>query len=137
AVAALDRGIDVEADPDALVRLAQEVEIELVPAPGRDGRPAPEAASDDEADLRVAVDGHDITGRLRDPDVGRAVSTVAANADVRAQMVDRQRAWVRAHGGAVVEGRDIGSVVFPDADLKVFLTASAEERARRRNDETA
>jgi cytidylate kinase len=57
---------------------------------------------------------------------------------VREELVRRQRQWVSDHGGAVVEGRDIGSVVFPDADLKIFLTASAAERARRRSlDETA
>jgi len=57
---------------------------------------------------------------------------------VRTELVRRQRQWVEEHGGAVVEGRDIGSVVFPDAELKVFLTASAAERARRRSlDETA
>ena len=66
-----------------------------------------------------------------------AVSLVAANPDVRARLVRRQRAWAAAHGGGVVEGRDIGSVVFPEADLKVYLTASPEERARRRHDEAA
>lgn len=69
---------------------------------------------------------------LRTPAVNRAVSEVSAQADVRAALVTRQRSWVEARGGAVVEGRDIGTVVFPDAELKVFLTASAEERARRR-----
>ncbi len=67
--------------------------------------------------------------------MGRAVSVVAANPEVRRHLVERQRAWADAHGGGVVEGRDIGSVVFPGAELKVYLTASPEERARRRNDE--
>ena len=67
--------------------------------------------------------------------MGRAVSVVAANPEVRRHLVERQRAWAGTHGGGVVEGRDIGSVVFPGAELKVYLTASAEERARRRNDE--
>jgi cytidylate kinase len=63
---------------------------------------------------------------------------VAAAPGVRTELVRRQREWVEGHGGAVVEGRDIGSVVFPDAEVKVFLTASAAERARRRSlDETA
>jgi 3-phosphoshikimate 1-carboxyvinyltransferase len=84
---------------------------------------------------RVTIDGLDVTGVIRSPEVGRAVSIVAANPGVRRHLVDRQRAWVAAHGGGVVEGRDIGSVVFPRAELKVYLTASAEERARRRNDE--
>jgi CMP/dCMP kinase len=67
--------------------------------------------------------------------VGQVVSVVAANPAVRGHLVQRQRAWVDAHGGGVVEGRDIGSVVFPGAELKVYLTASTEERARRRHDE--
>jgi cytidylate kinase len=62
---------------------------------------------------------------------------VAANPDVRAHLVTRQRAWAVTHGGGVVEGRDIGTVVFPEAQVKVYLTASPEERARRRHDESA
>ena len=81
---------------------------------------------------RVQLDGEDVTDELRTPEVGRAVSAVAAEPMVREELVRRQRDWARAHGGGVVEGRDIGSVVFPDAELKVFLTASDEERARRR-----
>ena len=84
---------------------------------------------------RVAIDGLDVTDVIRSPAVGRAVSVVAANPEVRRSLVGRQRAWAEAHGGGVVEGRDIGSVVFPQAELKVYLTASAEERARRRHDE--
>jgi 3-phosphoshikimate 1-carboxyvinyltransferase len=84
---------------------------------------------------RVTIDGRDVTGVIRSPEVGRAVSVVAANAEVRRHLVQRQRAWAVAHGGGVVEGRDIGSAVFPRAQVKVYLTASAEERARRRNDE--
>ena len=61
-----------------------------------------------------------------------AVSAVAANPDVREVMVRLQREWASEHGGGVIEGRDIGSVVFPRADLKIYLTASVEERARRR-----
>ncbi len=86
---------------------------------------------------RVTIDGEDVTDEIRRPDVGRAVSVVAADPDVRAELVRRQREWAVEHGGGVVEGRDIGSVVFPDADLKVFLTATPEERARRRDDESA
>jgi cytidylate kinase len=84
---------------------------------------------------RVTINGQDVTSVIRSPEVGRAVSIVAANPEVRRQLVRRQRAWAKAHGGGVVEGRDIGSVVFPEAQLKVYLTASAEERARRRDDE--
>ncbi len=83
----------------------------------------------------MLIDGHDVTAVIRSPEVGRVVSIVAANPEVRRQLVLRQRAWAEAHGGGVVEGRDIGSVVFPDAELKVYLTASPEERARRRHDE--
>ncbi|MBA3268254.1 MAG: (d)CMP kinase [Acidimicrobiia bacterium] len=82
---------------------------------------------------RVLLDGNDITDLLRIREVGEAVSAVAACAEVRAELVTRQRAWAAEHRGGVVEGRDIASVVFPDATLKVFLTASDEERARRRS----
>ena len=84
---------------------------------------------------RVTADGKDITEAIRAPDVNRAVSVVAANRDVRTIMVARQRQWAEDHRGGVVEGRDIGSVVFPHADLKIYLTASGEERARRRSEE--
>ncbi len=84
---------------------------------------------------RVTIDGEDVTAEIRSPEVGATVSIVAANPDVRRHLVARQREWAQRHGGGVVEGRDIGSVVFPDAELKVYLTASAEERARRRKDE--
>lgn len=80
----------------------------------------------------VALDGEDVSTAIRADDVTDAVSAVAANARVRARMVDLQR---RVAGGrfVVVEGRDIGTVVFPDAELKVFLTATPDERARRRH----
>ncbi|MCB2223051.1 MAG: (d)CMP kinase [Actinobacteria bacterium] len=81
----------------------------------------------------ILLDGHDVTERSRSPEVTAGVSQVSAVPAVRALMVRHQREWVEAHDGrAVVEGRDIGTVVFPDAALKVFLTASAEARARRR-----
>jgi cytidylate kinase len=78
------------------------------------------------------VGDHDATTDIRGPDVSAAVSTVAALPGVRAIMRDRQRAWAAEHGGGVMEGRDIGTVVFPDAALKVYLTASPDVRARRR-----
>jgi 3-phosphoshikimate 1-carboxyvinyltransferase len=84
---------------------------------------------------RVLIDGVDVTKVIRSPEVGRAVSVVAANPEVRRHLVARQRDWADAHGGGVVEGRDIGSVVFPDAAVKVFLTASPDVRAQRRHDE--
>jgi cytidylate kinase len=85
-----------------------------------------------EVDGKVMLDGEDVTTAIRSPEVDAAVSQVSAHAGVRAQLVERQRAWVAGGGGAVVEGRDIGSVVFPDARLKIYLTADPEERVRRR-----
>lgn len=83
----------------------------------------------------VVVDGVDATIEIRGPEVTRAVSTVAANPEVRTEMVSRQREWARRRGGGVLEGRDIGSVVFPDATLKVYLDARPEVRAARRSKE--
>lgn len=119
ALAALRRGIDPtdDASAGAIAKLAAEVGMDVGD--------------------RIRLDGADVTEDLRSPEVGRAVSPVAAMAGVRTELVRRQREWVADHGGGVVEGRDIGSVVFPDAEVKVFLTASAAERARRRmQDET-
>ncbi|MGH9084766.1 MAG: (d)CMP kinase [Acidimicrobiales bacterium] len=113
--AALRRGID-PAEVDVVGRLAEDVTIEL-DAPG------------------VVVDGVDATIEIRGPEVSRAVSIVAANPLVRTELVRRQRAWVEARGGGVLEGRDIGTVVFPDAELKVYLTADPEVRAKRRSQE--
>ncbi|WP_421120083.1 (d)CMP kinase [Aquihabitans daechungensis] len=113
--AALRRGID-PADADVVARLAEQVELEL-----QDGT--------------LIVDGVDATIEIRGPEVTRAVSLVAANPAVRKELVRRQREWAEAHGGGVLEGRDIGSVVFPDAALKVYLTASPEVRAERRSKE--
>jgi CMP/dCMP kinase len=80
----------------------------------------------------VLVDGVDATRQIRGREVTEAVSQIAANPDVRAVLVERQREWVADHGGAVVEGRDIGSVVFPEAPLKLYVTASPRVRAERR-----
>ena len=85
----------------------------------------------------VTVDGVDASIEIRGPEVTRAVSTVAANPAVREELVRRQRAWAAARHGAVVEGRDIGTVVFPDAALKAYLTAGAAVRAGRRHKEVA
>ena len=81
---------------------------------------------------RVMVDGIDATVEIRGPEVSRAVSAVAANPEVRKELVSRQREWAVRQEGGVLEGRDIGTVVFPDAELKVYLTADPEVRARRR-----
>ena len=80
----------------------------------------------------VVADGTDVTTDIRSIAVTSAVSTVAANSRVRANMRDRQRMWSDLNRGGVIEGRDIGTVVFPDAVLKVYLTASPRVRAERR-----
>jgi cytidylate kinase len=87
------------------------------------------------ADGRVSLDGEDVTEAIRAPDVSAAASRVSVHPEVREAMVERQRALIAA-GDYVAEGRDIGTVVSPDATLKVFLTASDSERARRRAAET-
>ncbi len=78
------------------------------------------------------VNGVDATTEIRGPEVTSLVSQVATMAEVRTEMVKRQRAWAETRNGGVMEGRDIGSVVFPDAMLKIYLTASEEVRAARR-----
>lgn len=83
-------------------------------------------------DESVVINGLDATVAIRNSEVTAAVSTVAANSLVRTELRERQRQWITDHNGGVVEGRDIGSVVFPDATLKVYLTASPIVRARRR-----
>jgi cytidylate kinase len=110
--AAIRRGLDLD-DEAAVAELARLVPIEV-------------------GDHGVLVDGVDATVEVRSPEVTRAVSRVAANSAVRAELVDRQRAWGAERGGGVIEGRDIGSVVFPDAVLKLYLTASPRVRAERR-----
>ena len=94
-----------------------------------------------ECDLHVGVDrviinGHDATQAIRGTEVTGSVSKVAANSGVRTEMRIRQQEWATSHGGGVIEGRDIATVVFPDAVLKVFLTASPEVRAQRRVDQS-
>jgi cytidylate kinase len=115
--AALRRNVD-PADAEPVAALASRVELTV----GLDG---------------VLVDGVDATIEIRGPEVTRAVSTVAANPAVRSEMVSRQREWARRRGGGVLEGRDIGSVVFPDATLKVYLDARPEVRAARRSKEVS
>jgi len=84
----------------------------------------------------VTIDGHDITRAIRTPEVDKLASAVARVPSVREALVARQRA-LGDGGGVVMEGRDIGTVVFPDADVKIYLDASAEERARRRASDVA
>jgi cytidylate kinase len=80
---------------------------------------------------RIAIDGHDVAAAIRTPEIDAAAAAVARHPAVRRVLVARQRALGK-HGGVVMEGRDIGTVVFPDADLKIYLDASPDERARRR-----
>ncbi len=115
---ALKAGVDLS-DAAALEPLVGQVEL----ADDGDGRLS-----------RVMVDGVDVTSDVRGPEVDRSVSEVARVPEVRAALLERQRALAVA-GGIVMAGRDIGTVVLPDADLKIFLDASAEERARRRAEE--
>ena len=132
---AKDLGVN-RLDTGAMYRAVAALALELgTPPEDKEAVAALAAASTIEVGERVTINGRDVTGVIRSPEVGRAVSVVAANPDVRRHLVERQRAWVETHGGGVVEGRDIGSVVFPGAELKVYLTASPEERARRRHDE--
>jgi len=85
---------------------------------------------------RVSIDGHDVTQAIRTPEIDKAASSVARMPRVRDVLVARQRR-MGEQSGIVMEGRDIGTVVFPDADLKIYLDASAEERARRRLNDAA
>jgi CMP/dCMP kinase len=87
--------------------------------------------SEQEGNLRVALDGRDVTAEIRTPELSQWASKISALGPVRERMVDLQRA-MGARGGVVAEGRDIGTVVFPQAEVKVFLTAGPEERAQRR-----
>jgi cytidylate kinase len=111
ALAALREGIDTSDGPQ-LGELARRIEVRL-------------------ADGRVELGGEDVTAAIRAPEVTAAASRVSVHPEVRTALVERQRALIR-QGRYVAEGRDIGTVVSPDAPLKVFLTASPAERARRR-----
>jgi cytidylate kinase len=84
----------------------------------------------------VSIDGHDVTRAIRTPEIDKAATAVARLPKVREALVERQRA-LGAEGGVVMEGRDIGTVVFPNADVKIYLDASADERARRRATDAA
>lgn len=118
AVAAARRGITPDAEPD-LVALARALDVAFEPAPGDGG-------------VRVRVDGEDVSGEVRSETTGDLASRVAAVSPAREALLARQRSF-RVAPGLVADGRDMGTVVFPDATLKVFLTASTEERARRRH----
>lgn len=118
----LQRGIDVR-DEVAVTALAQQAQIDIEPASRPDGRVCD-----------VLLDGQDITWDIRTRRVDENVSIVAAYPGVRRALSQRQR-LIGQRGHIVMVGRDIGTVVLPDADLKIYLDATAEERARRRYDE--
>jgi cytidylate kinase len=103
-------------------------------AMGRGDRSSAQAAAELKLELgdRVLANGVDVTDAIRRPEVAEAASKIATDKDVRAALVEKQRELLHDGSDWVAEGRDIGTVVAPDADLKIFLTASPEERARRR-----
>ncbi len=111
----LESGIDLENEP-AIAELVDQCQIELIPQAGQ---------------LQVKINGHEVTEAIRTPEVTADVSAISAQRAVRQALVRQQQAYGR-RGGLVAEGRDIGTNVFPDAELKIFLTASVEARAQRR-----
>lgn len=117
----LRAGLDPE-DQEAVAALARQISIEVLP-------PAPE--HQDGRSYTVLVDGRDVTWDIRSPQVDAAVSPVSRHPKVRAVLTEAQRR-IGERGRVVMTGRDIGTVVLPHADLKIFLDASVEERARRR-----
>ncbi len=117
-LAAKERGLSPE-QADDIASLCREISLELVPS---------------EEGVKVFLNGREVTSLLRTPEMDRWSSAVALIPGVRACLLELQRTY-GAEGGVVAEGRDMGSVVFPEADLKFFLTASAEVRARRRYEE--
>ena len=112
ALLCLRQGVDIN-DPEAVGVIAASAHIAIT-------------------EEMAILNGEDISSQIRTQEISGIVSIIATHSSVRQSMRDQQRAWVIAHGGGVVEGRDIGTVVIPDADLKIFLTASPEVRAARR-----
>ncbi len=116
-LAVLESGVD-PSDPEKVTRVVDEAQL-------------------DQVDGRMFLNGRDVTDEIRGPEVTATVSRVSAHPQVRRTLVEHQRRWVERHGGrAVVEGRDIGSVVFPNATIKVYLDARPEVRAERRARQT-
>jgi|SRR5581483_820964 cytidylate kinase len=116
---ALERGIPIQ-DEIAVTRLAETMEINVLPATENDGR-----------QFTVTVNGRDVSRQLHRPEVDRNVSAVSAYGGVRRAMTEQQRR-IAERGNIIMAGRDIGTVVLPDAECKIYLTASVEARARRR-----
>jgi cytidylate kinase len=117
---ALQKGVAINDGP-ALARLAEQADIVISHPRVDDGR-----------QYTVTVGGRDVTWDIRSAPVTRTVSVVSAHPEVRAVLIAQQRAMAQQNGGVVMVGRDIGAVVLPDAELKIYLTASLMERARRR-----
>jgi cytidylate kinase len=121
---ALSRGVELD-DVTAVAELAEADPVTF------------ERVAGEPLATRVEIAGHDVTRAIRTPEVDAAVSIVAQEPGVRHAMVEQQRACARMARDCVVEGRDVGTVVFADAAVKVFLTASPEERAKRRREQHA
>lgn len=121
-LAALERGINVE-DESKVSRIAEEIEITLQSPSENDGR-----------DCDVLIDGEDVTWDIRSPEVDNHVSIVSAYPAVRKTLSIKQR-QIGLQGNVVMMGRDIGTIILPDADMKIYLDASIEERANRRYQE--
>lgn len=116
ALAVIESGVSTT-DAQAVAEIAKRAQVEL------DGDPD---------SLRVTLDGRDVTGEIRHEAVGQVASVISTISEVRRELVERQRELGNKSGGAVLDGRDIGTVVFPKADVKFFLTATPEQRAGRR-----
>jgi CMP/dCMP kinase len=116
ALAVLDKGVEIE-NREQVIIIAAAAEIELSGEPDS---------------LHIFLNGNDVSGRIRTNQVGQAASIVSTISEVRKILVSRQQELGKRGNGCVLDGRDIGTVVFPNADVKFFLTASAEARARRR-----
>jgi cytidylate kinase len=125
ALFAVRSGIDLH-DAALMEKCADDLQLELT-----------NEGEQSELKQRVLVDGVDVTYDIRTMEISQSASVIAVHPGVRQRLVQRQRDWVAQHAGGVVEGRDIGTVVFPNATLKVFLTASEEERAKRRQKDVA
>ncbi|NLP09315.1 (d)CMP kinase [bacterium] len=118
--AALQQNLDLQ-DSERVARLAEQLDLELQAA---------------EKDLRILVNGRDVSREIRMPEVTQAIAPVAANPGVRRALLGTQRRFGE-QGGVVAEGRDMGTVVFPNADVKFFMVASLQERGKRRQAEVA
>lgn len=118
-----------------LAALRARVDLDDVPAIESVAENVPLSVGYDPDEDRAYLDAEDVSAEIRGDAVTKAVSAVSAVPAVRARLVGLQRELASGTGSVVVEGRDIGTVVLPDADVKIFLTASAEERARRRNEQ--